>query len=174
MLRSQKPGCVKADGQGDAGIGAGIPDVVLQTQTIPTEQALLGWSNWKASTEVKISALVERKQTLRPVVEHDIQQMGRQGIDHPSFHETRLTRKAVSGRRKCRIVLCSNAAPTVGETMVERKLATYAGGFDLGVLRMLLAEAVVQDYQITSFDVGCSRNALVGCPCRLRQGHLSS
>ena len=61
-------------------------------------------------------------------------------------------------------MLCGNAAPTVGETTVERKLATYAGGVDLGVLRMLLAaEAVVQDYRspaLTSRTKSCKKSEL--------------
>ena len=76
-----------------------------------------------------------------------------------------FTLKAVTSRRKCRIVLCGNQEPARDESPLERKLATYAGGVDLGLLRLLISEAVAQQYEVVAFDIA---TAFLNAPARPR------
>ena len=76
-----------------------------------------------------------------------------------------FTRKAGTARKKVRAVLCGNQEPVKHETALEKRIATFAGGVDLGLLRLLLAEAVVQGYTIVSWDVA---TAFLNAPARPR------
>ena len=162
-MRESGPDQVKADG------AAGLvdPPVVLQTKTVPTEVALAQWSEgWKEATLKELEALIEVKKALRPISEARVKEMLSEGTEVVRL-PTKLvyTIKAGSGRRKCRLVLCGNSAPVVQESSLEKRLATFAGGVDVGLLRLLLADAAAEQLDLVTFDVS---TAFLNAPARAR------
>ena len=62
-------------------------------------------------------------------------------------------------------IICGNQEPARNESPLERKLATYAGGVDLRLLRLLIAEAVAQQYTVAAVDIA---TAFLNAPARPR------
>ena len=155
--------------EGEASVGDRVEDPVevLQTRTIPTDQALAEWDDgWGDAAVAEAASLVTKKQALEDITEGDIQQLIDQGVEVVRLPmKLVFTLKAMTSRKKCRIVLCGNQEPARDESPLERKLATYAGGVDLGLLRLLIAEAVAQQYSMVAFDIA---TAFLNAPARPR------
>ena len=139
----------------ETGVGPQSHEVVLQTKTIPTEQVLREWGpDWLEATRKEISALLEVKKALKEIFQSDIDAMVAAGIEVLRVPMKLVyTIKAVTARRKCRIVLCGNALPNSHETALEKRVATYAGGIDIGLLRFLLADAAKDQLQLATWDI---------------------
>ena len=161
--------------EGEASVGDRVEDPVevLQTRTIPTDQALAEWDNgWGDAAVAEVASLVTKKQALEDITEEDIQQLIDQGVEVVRLPmKLVFTLKAMTSRKKCRIVLCGNQEPARDESPLERKLATYAGGVDLGLLRLLIAEAVAQQYSVVAFDIAM---AFLNAPARPRNLHAAA
>ncbi|CAE7684621.1 RE1, partial [Symbiodinium necroappetens] len=139
----------------------------LQTRTFSNEEVLANWSEpWETCTVGELASLLDTKRALSRTDDAQIAGWRAEGIEVtvvPS--KTVYSRKAVTGRHKCRIVICGNALPNLGESNLERKMATYAGGVDVGLLRLLLAEAVHCGYALATWDVA---TAFLNVPARPR------
>ena len=153
--------------EAEADLGIPSPEVVLQTKTVPTEQVLREWGpDWLEATKKELSALLEVKKALKEVRQPDIDAMilaGTEVLRVPM--KLVYTVKAVTARRKCRIVLCGNALPPAHETALEKRVATYAGGIDIGLLRFLLADAAKDQLQLATWDVS---TAFLNAPAQPR------
>ena len=103
----------------------------------------------------EISALLEVKKALREILQSDIDAMISAGVEvlRVPMKLVYTIIKAITARRKCRIVLCGNALPTSHETALEKRVATYAGGIDIGLLRFLLADAAKDQLQLATWDI---------------------
>ena len=122
--------------------------------------------NWERATQAELTSLLETKKALIRVDDDTIAAWVASGAEVTQVpSKTVFTRKAVSGRYKCRIVVCGNALPNVGESSLERRMATYAGGVDVSLLRVLLAEAVFHKHDIATWDVS---TAFLNAPARPR------
>ena len=162
-LREHDPAQVKAE---EAAESIDLP-TVLQTKTIPTDVALANWDQgWKEATLKELGALVDVKKALRTISETEVKEMVDSGMEVIRL-PTKLvyTIKAGSGRQKCRLVLCGNSAPVVQESSIEKRLATFAGGVDIGLLRLLLADAVTEQLELVTFDIS---TAFLNAPARAR------
>ena len=151
----------------EIGVGPQSHEVVLQTRTIPTDQVLKEWGpDWLEATVKELTALLQTKKALREITQKDVDDMVALGIQVLRV-PTKLvyTIKAITARRKCRIVLCGNALPQSQETALEKRVATYAGGIDIGLLRFLLAEATKEQFQLASWDVS---TAFLNAPAQPR------
>ena len=151
----------------ETGVGPQSHEVVLQTRTIPTDQVLKEWGpDWLEATVKELTALLQTKKALREITQKDVDDMVALGIQVLRV-PTKLvyTIKAITARRKCRIVLCGNALPQSQETALEKRVATYAGGIDIGLLRFLLAEATKEQFQLASWDVS---TAFLNAPAQPR------
>ena len=139
----------------------------LQTRTFTNEEVMAEWDeNWERATQAELTSLLETKKALIRVDDDTIAAWVASGAEVTQVpSKTVFTRKAVSGRYKCRIVVCGNALPNVGESSLERRMATYAGGVDVSLLRVLLAEAVFHKHDIATWDVS---TAFLNAPARPR------
>ncbi|CAE7205329.1 GIP [Symbiodinium sp. CCMP2592] len=140
----------------------------LQTRTYSNEEVFAEWSEpWIECTRKELSSLLDVKGALARTTEEEIQRWVEEGAEVTRIpSKTVYTRKAVSGRRKCRIVLCGNALPAnLDESSLDRRLATYAGGVDISLLRVLLAEAVEHRYHLAVWDIS---TAFLNAPSRPR------
>ena len=140
---------------------------VLQTRTVPLEEALEHWhEGWGDAAHSEIHSLTVKKEALREITEGQLKELANQGYEIIRIPtKVVLTIKATSARKKARAVLCGNREPVKQESALERRIATYAGGVDLGLLRLLLAEAVIHGFNIASWDVS---TAFLNAPARPR------
>ena len=157
----------------ETGVGTALSEVVLQTKTIPTEQLLREWGpDWLEATQEELTAVLQTKKTLPEITQKDVDAMVARGTEVLRVPMMLVfTIKAISARRKYRIMLCGNALPQSRETTLQKRVATYAGGIDIGLLRFLLAEAAKEQFQLASWDVNTAFLNAPAQPRDLRAAH---
>ena len=168
---------LKAAGEVDSDLAPAVegdPELVLQTKTIPTEEVLRNWTpEWQESALTELHALLEKKKALREITPDYVDALIAEGVEVLRIPmKLVFTIKAITARKKCRIVLCGNQLPQLQETSLEKRIATYAGGVDIGLLRFLIADAVKEGHQFATWDVSTAFLNAPAKPRDLRAAHF--
>eukprot|EP00435_Cladocopium_sp_Y103_P069412 s890_g33.t1 len=135
----------------DAACAALQEEAVLQTKTIPLPEVRKDLGRWKAAIEEEYRSLTQTG-SLRPISAQEAEDL-RQSAEQGGVPYDRLpgkavfTKKAPSGKLKCRGVACGNF-------MASRPVSeTYAGGIDATQVRSVLCSAVQRSWSIAGTDI---------------------
>lgn len=126
--------------------------VFLQTRMVGLSEVRRNLEEWTPSMKEEYGSLVEESEAVEPISRKQMGELKREadevGRDFDMVPAKAIfSRKAGSGRHKCRGVACGNY---VGKTTTE---STYASGAGSCEVRFLLKTAAIQAWSVSTLDV---------------------
>ena len=127
-------------------------EVFLQTKTYSLAEVKQELEEWKASMESEFHSITEETGAIRVITEAEAEQLRRDAERQNVLFEripakAVFTRKAGTGKRKCRACACGNF-------MTQRSLAdTYAGGTGATEVRAILRRCGLRSCSAVTLDV---------------------
>ena len=129
-------------------------EVFLQTRTIPLSEVRRDLSKWREAIQEEYGSLTQTG-ALRPIDAEEAERLRKMAEENHLPYDRLpgkavFTRKAPSGKYKCRGVACGNY-------MASRPASeTYAGGIDATQVRSILCSAVQNRWAIAGTDIKCA------------------
>eukprot|EP00435_Cladocopium_sp_Y103_P053680 s781_g17.t1 len=131
---------------------AGDQEVFLQTRSYALSEVKANLADWKESMWSEFQSLTEETGAVRVITEAQADQLRRDAEKKGILFEripgkAIFSRKAGSGKRKCRACACGNY-------MSQRSLTdTYAGGTGATEVRCLLKKCALEQWSAVTLDV---------------------
>ena len=135
----------------DVSEAAAQEEAVLQTKTIPLTEVRRDLTRWRGAIQEEYDSLTKTG-SLRPISSQEAEELRcmaeQKGIPYDRLPgKAVFTKKAPSGKLKCRGVACGNF-------MADRPASeTYAGGIDATQVRSVLCAAVQRSWCIAGTDI---------------------
>ena len=120
----------------------------LQTKTIPLEVVKEELELWKEAMAEEYASLTVETQAIKPLSSAEAEELVKHAEVEIATGKGVFTRKAGSGRRKVRAVVCGNQL-----IAKETKEEVFAGGVDSIALRATLRKAAYEEWKVGTVDV---------------------
>ncbi|CAJ1403533.1 unnamed protein product, partial [Effrenium voratum] len=120
----------------------------LQTKTIPLDTIRGELELWKEAIAEEYASLTAETQAIKPLSAAEAEELMKHAEVEVATGKGVFTRKAGSGRRKVRAVVCGNQL-----SGKETKEEVFAGGADSIALRATLRKAAFEQWKVGTVDV---------------------